>query len=411
MFATTPELNVLVINGFLRSGAMNKTDRPTSRPLLLLVAGAKGAVASTLAAAIAAMKKRPETILPCLTTGNKFSDLLPVEATAMAGWDPLNTPMTACIDAQGVVPERLWRPNSDDLDRIPVLAPPSASQNLRDQVEQLKQNIQDFKDLQPDAQPVFINLLPAGVQRNLTQIKELSDLFKEGIDKDSPDLAYTLAAILSEVPVINFTPNVVEIPAVVREAENYNVPIAGRDGKTGQTYFKVVLASALKARNLLVDGWYSLNILGNADGMNLMNPENAREKLANKTKLLDEVLGYEVGQNYDAPTHKVHIDYYPPRGDAKEAWDVIDLSGMFGLPMSLRVNLQGRDSILAAPLALDLGRWLAALNMAGRSGLVAELGFYFKKPLGSNPPLTFQDQIQSLKKLEQFCDAGIFSRS
>ena len=84
---------------------------------------------------------------------------------------------------------------------------------------------------------------------------------------------------------------------------------------------------------------------------------------------------------------------------------------MFGLPMSLRVNLQGRDSILAAPLALDLGRWLAALNMAGRSGLVAELGFYFKKPLGSNPPLTFQDQIQSLKKLEQFCDAGIFSRS
>jgi myo-inositol-1-phosphate synthase len=160
----------------------------------------------------------------------------------------------------------------------------------------------------------------------------------------------------------------------------------------------------------LVDGWYSLNILGNADGMNLMKPENAKEKLANKTRLLDEILGYEVGQKYGVPTHKVHIDYYPPRGDAKEAWDVIDFSGMFGLPMSLRVNLQGRDSILAAPLALDLGRWLAALKLAGRSGLIPELGFYFKKPVGNNPPLTFQDQIQSLKRLEQICNDNISSR-
>jgi myo-inositol-1-phosphate synthase len=390
---------------------MNTADRSTSRPLLLLVAGAKGAVASTLAAAIAAMKKKPDTILPSLTTGNIFSALEPIEATAMAGWDPVAEPMTACIKAQGVVPEQLWKPDSDDLDRIPVLAPPPASQDIKDQVEHLRKNIQDFKDKQPDAQPVFINLLPASMQTNLTQYQQISDLFEKGVNKNLPDLAYTLAAIRSEVPVINFTPNVVEIPAIIKEAVNHNVPIAGRDGKTGQTYFKVVLASALKARNFLVDGWYSLNILGNADGMNLMNPENAKEKLANKTKLLDQVLGYEVGKNYDAPSHKVHIDYYPPRGDAKEAWDVIDFSGMFGLPMSLRVNLQGRDSILAAPLALDLGRWMAALNLAGRSGLIAELGFYFKKPVGSNPPLTFQDQIQSLKRLEQFCDTRISTRS
>jgi myo-inositol-1-phosphate synthase len=389
---------------------MNITNRSTSRPLLLLVAGAKGAVSSTLAAAIAAMKKRPDTILSSLTTGNMFSHLGAIEATGIAGWDPNTKPLTACIKAQGVVPERLWKPYSDDLDRIRVHAPPSNSQSLRDQVEHLKRDIQAFKEMQPDAQPVFINLLPAGVHKDLRHYQELPDLFENAAFNDFPDLAYTLAAILSEIPVVNFTPNKIEVPAIIKEAEKRNLPMAGRDGKTGQTYFKVVLASALKARNLLVDGWYSLNILGNADGMNLMNPENAKEKLANKTRLLDEVLGYEVGKKYDAPTHKVHIDYYPPRGDAKEAWDVIDFSGMFGLPMSLRVDLQGRDSILAAPLALDLGRWVAALKLAGRSGLVPELGFYFKKPVGNSPPLTFQDQIQSLKRLEQICNETISSR-
>ena len=134
-----------------------------------------------------------------------------------------------------------------------------------------------------------------------------------------------------------------------------------------------------------------------------MDPERAEGKLSNKTDLLNDILGYPVGPNYDAPAHKVHIDYYPPRGDAKEAWDTIDFSGMFGLPMSLKVNLLGRDSILAAPLIIDLARWVAALKLAGRSGPVPELAFFFKKPVGNNPPLTFQDQIAGLQKLEREC--------
>jgi myo-inositol-1-phosphate synthase len=157
----------------------------------------------------------------------------------------------------------------------------------------------------------------------------------------------------------------------------------------------------------MVDGWYSLNILGNADGQNLMDPEHASGKVANKTELLDEILGYSVGHRYGTSAHKVHIDYYPPRGDAKEAWDVIDFRGLFDLPMSIRLNLQGRDSILAAPLVIDLARWLAALQMAGRGGLIPELGFFFKKPLGQNPPLTFQDQLNSLEVLERFCRQAI----
>jgi myo-inositol-1-phosphate synthase len=223
-------------------------------------------------------------------------------------------------------------------------------------------------------------------------------------------MAYVLAAIKSGVPVVNFTPNWVEIPAVLNEAVKNGLPVAGRDGKTGQTYLKVVLASALKARNLLVDGWYSLNILGNADGANLMDPERAAGKLKNKTDLLNDILEYEVGQQYEGPGHKVHIDYFPPRGDAKEAWDAIDFKGLFGLPMSLRLNLLARDSILAAPLVLDLARWAATLQMAGLSGPIPELAFYFKKAVGDSPPLTYQDQITSLALLSNACQEKIAAR-
>ena len=166
------------------------------------------------------------------------------------------------------------------------------------------------------------------------------------------------------------------------------MPFVGRDGKTGQTYIKVVLASALRARRLYVDGWYSLNILGNADGRNLMDPVCARGKLQNKTNLLDELLGYHVGEHY---------------GDAKEAWDVIDIKGLFDLPMSLRINLQGRDSILAAPMALDLARWVVRLKDLGRCGSIPELGFYFKKPEGDDPPLSFEDQVRALQGLARAC--------
>jgi myo-inositol-1-phosphate synthase len=135
-----------------------------------------------------------------------------------------------------------------------------------------------------------------------------------------------------------------------------------------------------------------------------MDPNRAACKLDNKTKVLDEVLGYSPGASrYSQSSHKVHIDYYPPRGDAKEAWDVIDFEGIFGLPMSMRVNLQGRDSILAAPMILDLARWMAALAIAKRSGPVPELAFYFKKPVGSKAPKTFERQLAALDNLEKIC--------
>ncbi len=390
---------------------MDIPDRSKPRPLLLLIAGAKGAVASTLAVAIAVMRKNPDDVLPNLTTRNMFSYLAPAEKTKIAGWDASPKTLSANVEAHGVIPESIWKHHGTDLDQLPLHKPPPASLDLRSQVEHVMEDIQLFKDQYPEMLPVFINLLPAGVQKNLGRCKSLSKLYSQIESEPLPDLAYTLAAILSSVPVVNFTPNEVEILPIVNESIKRRVPISGRDGKTGQTYLKVVLASALKARNLIVDGWYSLNILGNADGKNLMNPEKAAGKVAHKTEILDDILDYRVGQRYGVSSHKVHIDYYPPRGDAKEAWDVIDFTGMFGLPMSIRLNLQGRDSILAAPLVLDLGRWMAALQMAGRHGLIAELGFYYKKPVGDDPPLTFQEQIKSLLSLEQTCNEKVASKS
>jgi myo-inositol-1-phosphate synthase len=389
---------------------MTQLDKTNADSLMLLIAGAKGAVASTLAVAIAAMKQNPASVLPSLTTGHLFTCLGPASNMGLAGWDTGDESFTTCLERHGAVPQNIWQPYAQDLNRISVLKAPARSISLERQIEHLSRDINDLKSKHPRAKAVFIDLLPAAALQDLTSCRNLAQLYAAADAGLLPDLAYTLAAINAGVPAVNFSPNTVEFPAVVGEAIKQKVPLAGRDGKTGQTYLKVVLASALKARNLLVDGWYSLNILGNADGANLMDSDRAAGKLHNKTSLLNDILEYEVGQQYGAPAHKVHIDYYPPRGDAKEAWDVIDFKGLFGLPMSIRLNLLGRDSILAAPLLLDLARWVAALKMAGRSGPIPELGFYFKKTVGDSPPLTFQDQVISLARLERTCEEKISAR-
>ena len=383
---------------------MTTSDPHANRPLLLLVAGAKGAIASTLAVAVTACRNAPDAVLPSLTTRDKFPYLGTVDKTLLVGWDHDPQPMAVATLCQGILPESVCQLHADALDELSLKAAPSIDKRLSEQVDLLMSDIQSFRHDHPTAIPVLINLLPAAPLTSLSRCRDLAELYDTADSRTLPDLAYALAAVLSGIPVVNFTPNEIELPVLVAEAVKRNIPLCGRDGKTGQTYLKVVLASAMKARSFTVDGWYSLNILGNADGMNLMEPERAAGKMANKTDLLDDILGYGVGQRYGTPTHKVHIDYYPPRGDAKEAWDVIDFRGLFDLPMSIRINLQGRDSILAAPMVLDLARWMAALKLAGFSGPVADLGFFFKKPIGIHPPITFQEQLNSLAKLEQQCD-------
>jgi len=374
-------------------------------PLLLLVAGAKGAIGSTVAAAAHMLSEAPGEVLPSLTTCGDF-DLGPCPDIRVSGWDPRSEPMSEALKAHGVLPPELWQSLSQVLDRIPIERPPDRRMPFQEQVTHLMADIRRMQETHPGARPVFVNLLPAGPQPD--QFPETpAQLYAQMDPGTFPDLAYALAAIRSGIPVVNFTPNLLALPVMVSEALGQGVPMAGRDGKTGQTYFKVVLASAFRARGLAVDGWYSVNILGNADGANLMDPERAAGKVANKTNLLDDLLGYRVGERYNRSTHQVRIDYYPPRGDAKEAWDVIDFRGLFGLPMSLRLNLQGRDSILAAPMVIDLARWVTLLKAMGRSGPMPELGLYFKVPVGENPPVTFQEQVWALERLARLCrEAG-----
>jgi myo-inositol-1-phosphate synthase len=368
--------------------------------VLMVVAGAKGAVGSTLAVASALARHKPGLVWDKLTTRNKFSWL---GRFAFCGWDTSISELPKELLKHGVVPEKLWKPHIDVLSEAVILSAPPGNMSFGSQVERLKNDLDTFRSRFPNSIPVLINLLPAGVQKDLGHCEGYEQLCAEADPESLPDLTYAAAAVLSGIPVVNFTPNIIEVPAFIHMAEAQGVPICGRDGKTGQTYFKVVLASALKARALKVDGWYSLNILGNADGLNLMDPERACGKLSNKTDLLNDILGYRVGDRYGTSSHKVRIDYYPPRGDSKEAWDVIDIEGLFGLPMSIRIDLQGRDSILAAPLVMDLARWMVALKTAGRKGTVPELGFFFKKPVGENPPLTFEDQLDALNRIENQC--------
>ncbi|MDJ0887473.1 MAG: inositol-3-phosphate synthase [Desulfobacterales bacterium] len=378
---------------------MSETTTAITAPLLLLVPGIKGAIGSTLCLAAKIQRQQPELILPYLTA----NDLLPADADIppieMAGWDLSAAGVAATVIGHGIAPVELSEPLAAELDAIPTAVAPDAAGGLEAQISAIRVDIDRFRTRHPDARPVMINLLPACPQCPAGDGDDLAALDCRRF----PDLAYALAAVRAGIPLVNFTPNDLTLPDVVEAAVENGVPLAGRDGKTGQTYFKVVLASAFRARRLYVDGWYSMNILGNADGRNLMDPERAHGKLENKTRLLDDILGYPVGENYGEPAHKVHIDYYPPRGDAKEAWDVIDLKGLFGLPMSLRVNLQGRDSILAAPMVIDLALWMTRLQACGYKGPVGELGFFFKKPEGADPPYSFVDQIQALQRLAETC--------
>ena len=369
-----------------------------------MVAGAKGAVASTVAVAVAALCGRADTVLPSLTTAAKFPYLGPPERIVMTGWDKSARSLSESVAYHRVLEERIWASHEAELQGMPILKAPGAGSDLKSCVKQLTEEIEAFKKQYPGYLPVMINLLPASLRFDPGGCLTMSDLYSQCSPEVLPDMAYAVAALQTGVPLVNFTSNEVEIIPVSRLAIESSVPLCGRDGKTGQTYLKVVLASALKARSLFVDGWYSLNILGNSDGENLADPARAEGKLMNKTQLLDDILGYHVGERYNSASHKVRIDYYPPRGDAKEAWDVIDFMGLFGLPMSLRLNLQGRDSILAAPMVLDLARWMAALKKAGRSGPVGELGFFFKKPVGDYVAVTFQDQLKGLGELESLCD-------
>lgn len=215
-----------------------------------------------------------------------------------------------------------------------------------------------------------------------SSIEKFEAALKNNESLIAPSMIYAYAAIKSGVPFANGAPNLTcDIPALIELAKETQTPIGGKDFKTGQTLMKTILAPGLHARALGVRGWFSTNILGNRDGYVLDHPDNFKTKEVSKLSVLDEIFRPELNPElYGDLYHKVRINYYPPHGDNKESWDNIDIFGWLGYPMQIKINFLCRDSILAAPIVLDLALFLDLAKRSEMSGIQEWLSFYFKSP-------------------------------
>ena len=233
-------------------------------------------------------------------------------------------------------------------------------------------------------------------------IESLEKAIKENHQAIPPSMIYAYAALQECVPFLNGAPNLtVDVPAMVELAKQQGVCLGGKDFKTGQTLMKTLLAPGLKARMLGVRGWFSTNILGNRDGEVLDDPESFKTKEVSKLDVLEYILQPDLyPELYGDIYHKVRINYYPPRGDEKEGWDNIDIFGWLGMPMQIKIDFLCRDSILAAPLVLDLVLFTDLAQRSGMSGIQEWLSFYFKSPMTSPDLYPEHDLFIQLMKLK-----------
>ena len=369
-------------------------DANSGRQLGVLVVGIGGAVATTAVAGVELLRRGSNDFAGLPLADADVPGLVSYRNMQFAGWDLNGDDLSHA--AQG---HRVLEPDQASLvaDKLAAIRPWAAvgstdfcanvdgankviAGSHRAAVERIRKDIRDYRAGSGIADVVMINL--ASVERWPEDTAVLEDVavFERGLDDNNPSISpamlYAYAAITEGVPYGNFTPSLAaDIPALVALAAERNVAVAGKDGKTGQTFIKTVLAPALRARSLFVEGWFSTNILGNRDGLALDNPASLQSKLSTKASVLDNILGYPV------ESHLVNIQYYKPRGDNKEAWDNIDLVGFLGQKMQLKVNFLCRDSILAAPLVIEIARVLDLARRRGLGGIQEQLGLFFKAPM------------------------------
>ena len=247
-------------------------------------------------------------------------------------------------------------------------------------------DIQHFKADNNCNRLVMIWAASTEVYIEKTSVHSTIESFEKGLSENdpsiSPSMIYAYAALKCKVPFVNGAPNLtVDIPALIDLAQKQNVPIAGKDFKTGQTLMKTILSPGLKTRMLGIDGWFSTNILGNRDGEVLDDADSFKTKEVSKLSVLDSILEPELYPDlYKDMYHKVRINYYPPKGDDKESWDNIDIFGWLGYKMQIKINFLCKDSILAAPVVLDLALFIDLAQRAGMKGIQEWLSFYFKSP-------------------------------
>jgi len=280
------------------------------------------------------------------------------------------------------------------------------AKNKRELAEQVVADIRRFKSEQKVDRLVLVWCGSTEIFMEESSVHASLEAFEKGLEESDPaipsSMIYAYAAIKEGIPYANAAPNLsADVPALEQLALKTGSPLAGKDLKTGQTLMKTLIAPGLKARLLGVEGWYSTNILGNRDGEVLDDPESFKTKEESKKSVLDHILQPELYPTlYSDLHHVVRINYYPPRGDNKEGWDNIDLVGWLDYPMQLKVNFLCRDSILAAPIVLDVALFLDLAQRAGMSGIQEWLSFYFKSPIHSREVYPEHDLFIQLMKLK-----------
>ncbi|RMF64923.1 MAG: inositol-3-phosphate synthase [Calditrichaeota bacterium] len=396
-----------------------------------------GAVSTTFIAGVAAVRKGLAAPIGSVTqmgtirlgkrTDNrvpKIKDFVPLtelKDLVFGGWDIFEENCYEAATNAGVLDHRLLEQIKSDLEGIrpwkavfdQKYVKKLSGTNVKsgaskwDLMEQVRTDIQNFKKEHGLSRLVMVwcGSTEVFMEPNDPVYNDLAAFekaMKESHAAIAPSMIYAYAAIAEGVPYANGAPNLsADFPALVEFAKQKGVPICGKDFKTGQTLMKTIIAPGLKARYLGLSGWFSTNILGNRDGEVLDDPESFKTKEQSKLGVLHYILQPEVYPDlYGDIYHKVRINYYPPRGDNKEGWDNIDIFGWLGYPMQIKVDFLCRDSILAAPIVLDLVLFLDLANRSGMKGIQEWLSFYFKSPMTAAGLYPEHDLFIQLMKLK-----------
>ena len=392
--------------------------RPASGRLGILTPGL-GAVATTFMAGVESIRtgrSKPIGSLTQMATirlGKRtehrsplIRDFIPLASLGdivFGAWDPIPDDALTAARKAGVLDERDLAPIADFLAGIKPMpavfdnhyvtringANVKKGKNKRELGEALRKDIRDFKAKHKLDRLVVvwcasteIYLKPGPAHATIAAFEKAME---NNDDQIAPSMLYAWAAIMEGVPFCNGAPNLsVDIPALLELANEKGVPISGKDFKTGQTWLKTVIAPGIKARMLGLKGWYSTNILGNRDGEVLDDPASFKTKEESKLSVLHTILQPDKYPDlYKDFSHVVRINYYPPRGDNKEGWDNIDIVGWMNYPMQIKINFLCRDSILAAPIVLDLALFSDFAHRAGMKGIQEWLSFYYKSPMAA----------------------------
>ena len=387
---------------------MSTTGSMRGERLGVAIVGLGGAVATTAVAGIEALKAGSNQLDGLPLAHLNVPGLANYKDLVFGGWDVNGVDLAAAAEEHGV----LGKDGAASADKLRTMTPwkavasqqfcrnivgrnVTAARNHREAVDMIADDLRRFKEESGVDRVVVLNLASTESWPDLSRDTLNSvEAFERGLDRDDesigPAMLYAYAAIASDHAYANFTPSVAaDVPALMAFARDRNVAIAGKDGKTGQTMMKTVIAPALKSRALHVDGWFSTNILGNRDGFALQDPDSLQSKLKTKGCVLEEMLGYPVED------HLVDIRYYRPRGDDKEAWDNVDVTGFLGQKMQIKINFLCKDSILAAPLAIEIARVIGLASKRGDGGVQEQLSHFFKAPMtrpGHRPEHAFHLQ-------------------